>query len=110
MALHSYYFNEILNPHLEELLGCSNDRARATATDLLRYNNQLINRNTMKLTTIAKRLFDADTKKLVKANLLTKDLELTEDGRAELWAIIFQTNKEELVKVAGEILEQRKNN
>ena len=66
------------------------------------------NKETMRLTTIAKRLLDGDTKKLVKAGLLTRELELTESGRAELWAILFEANKDELVKAADKVLEQRK--
>ena len=70
-------------------------------------------RNMSKLTSIAKRLFDEDTKKMVKAGLLTNDLQLTDKGESELMAIVFQANKDALVKAADEIIacrEQKKLN
>ena len=60
-----------------------------------------------KLTALAKRFLDADTKKLIKAGLLNKDLSVTSQGEWEINALLIQKYKEELVKVADEIISER---
>jgi hypothetical protein len=63
---------------------------------------------TMKLNALANRLFDKDTKALIKAGLMQTDGDLTAEGRAELDAIVFLANKEALVKRAEERIEEMK--
>lgn len=53
-----------------------------------------------KLTTIFKKLVDADTAALVQAGYLNEDLELTSDGASELQTISFIANKAALVDAA----------
>lgn len=57
------------------------------------------------ITALGKRLFNADTKKLIKAGLLNRDLSLTERGRVELNALLLQQCMKDMVKVADEILD-----
>ncbi len=62
----------------------------------------------MKLTTLAKRLFDSDTKALVKGGLLNKDLSVTDRGRAAIDAIVLEKFKSEIVEIANERIEEDK--
>lgn len=62
----------------------------------------------MKLNSMMKKLLDEDTKKLIKASLINGDLELTEEGRDALQAIMFEEKKAELVKLAEEKIAEEK--
>ena len=64
----------------------------------------------MKLNNMMKRLLDSDIKKLIKANLINGDLQLTDTGKEALNAILFEVNKAELVKIAEEIITEEKEN
>lgn len=57
---------------------------------------------TMKVSSLFKRLVDADTQALVKAGYLNNNLELTDEGENALMAILFEANKPALVKLANE--------
>jgi len=61
---------------------------------------------TMNLNTMMKKLLDKNTQKLVKAGYINGDLELTREGNEALTAILFEQNKEELVKLAEEKLKE----
>lgn len=61
-----------------------------------------------KLSATLKRLLDAGTKKLVKADFLDNELALTREGRRALWAILLEENKDSLVAVAEELIEEAK--
>lgn len=61
-----------------------------------------------KMSSIMKRILDADTRKLVEAGLLTKDLELTSEGKEALVSLMFEQNKADLVKIAEDILSEEK--
>ena len=54
-----------------------------------------------KITTIMKKLLDADTQALVKAGFLNSELDVTIEGQNELNAILFNTNKAALVEAAN---------
>lgn len=53
---------------------------------------------------IAKKLLDADTKKLLQAELINGDLERTEEGTDALLDILFLEKKADMVAVADEII------
>lgn len=95
-----FYYNELQLVHVQ----ASSDIFWG-AVDLLNntphYKN---NKKTImqKISNYAKSILDADTKSLIKADFLTTDLELTCEGKAELEAIILQTNKAGLVASANE--------
>lgn len=74
------------------------------------YNWELVtNKNNMtKLNTMMKRVLDPQMRTLIKAGIINGDLEFTEEGRNTLFAILFAANKEELVKVAKEIIAEQK--
>ena len=61
-----------------------------------------------RLTTIAKRLFDSNTKTLIKGGLLDKDLSVTERGKAGIYALFIEEHMDELVKIAQERIEEDK--
>lgn len=75
-----------------------------TFTNLSLNNTKPMN----KLNSMMKRLLDADTQTLVKAGFINGDLELTNDGRNALWAIIFEQNKPALVAEATAKLAEEK--
>jgi hypothetical protein len=58
------------------------------------------NKKDMKLSALMKRILDKDTKTLIKAGFLDKNLELTKKGSDALEAILVEQNKEALVKLA----------
>ena len=58
----------------------------------------------MKINSMMKRLLDAKTKKLMKADILDGDLLLTQKGRGVLDAMIFEEYKDKLVAEAEEII------
>ena len=55
---------------------------------------------------LMKKLLDADTQKLVKADYINGDLELTEKGKNTIFEMIFLENKAELVKLAEEEIKE----
>lgn len=63
---------------------------------------------TMKVTNLVKRLLDADTQALVKAEYINGDLELTEKGQTELLSLVFLDKKADLVKLAQDELDESK--
>jgi hypothetical protein len=64
-----------------------------------------------KLNNMMKRLLDADTQTLVKAEYINGDLELTEKGRGALYSVLFADKKADLVALAqGELDEAKKSN
>ena len=85
--------------------------AASDIVDVFRYGAKTTytshHNKTMSLSAIAKRVLDSDLNTLVKAGLLTNELELTEAGRRELFAIMFEESKDELVEVAKKVLENR---
>lgn len=60
------------------------------------------------ISVIAKKLIDKDLRKLVKAGLLDECLNLTQEGKQEVWAILFDKFKKELVEAADEKLAEEK--
>jgi hypothetical protein len=70
--------------------------------------NNLTNKNRM--AKFAQRLMDKDTKTLMKAGYLTKDLSLTEEGQEALWSLVYETHKDAFVASAKEELEEQKDN
>ena len=56
-----------------------------------------------------KRLVDKNVQKLYQAEFVNGDLELTDEGREELLYILFEQNKEELIKRADEVIKEKKN-
>ena len=54
-----------------------------------------------------KKLVDADTQALVKAGYINGDLELTDEGKNELMALVFDANKAALVVAAQAKLTQK---
>ena len=62
----------------------------------------------MRITNLAKKLLDADTRTLIKTGYLNRDLEITEDGQDALLSILFTEKKAELVKMAQEEIEEHK--
>jgi len=59
---------------------------------------------------IANKILDTKTNRLVKAGLLDKELELTDEGRRAIASIIFDKFKPDLVKLAEEKLAHEKEN
>jgi hypothetical protein len=71
------------------------------------YDSQNNKKNNMnQLTSMLKRLLDKNAQKLYKVGFINGDLELTESGKRELWGIIFDTYKKELVEKAEEIIKE----
>jgi hypothetical protein len=70
------------------------------------YINKLNKNNMNQLTSMLKRLLDKNAQKLYKVGFINGDLELTESGKRELWGIIFDTYKKELVEKAEEIIKE----
>lgn len=62
----------------------------------------------MKLSAIARRMLDANTRTLVKAGYLDNELELTTEGEETLLAILTTANMEALVKEAKKEIRERK--
>lgn len=58
------------------------------------------------LTELAKRLFDADTKALIKAGYLNNDLTPTKDGEDALIALLIEKHKADYVAAAKEKIEE----
>lgn len=57
-----------------------------------------------KVSTMMKKLLDADTQALVKAGFVNGDLELTSEGTKQLQTILFVANKAALVEAAEEVI------
>ena len=62
----------------------------------------------MRLTNLAKKLLDENTRTLIKAGYIDGDLELTDDGQEVLLSILFAEKKEDLVKMAQEEIKDKK--
>jgi len=75
-------------------------------SNLEEYKLELINKTTTmkKISNFFKKLVSPEVARLSEAGLLDGDLELTEAGKNELLAIVFEDNKEKLVKRADEII------
>ena len=78
--------------------------------DLITSSDEINKQRTskMRLNSMMKRLMDPDVKKLMKAGLINGDLLLTEEGKDELTAIMFDEKKAELVKIAEEKIAEDK--
>ena len=61
-----------------------------------------------KLTPMLKTMLDKKGRTLYKAEFLNGDLELTEEGKGALMTILFEANKDELVKVAEDVIKESK--
>lgn len=61
----------------------------------------------MKLTNLAKKLLDKDTRDLIKAGYIDGDLGLTDEGREALFTILFTEKKVELVKMAQDEIKEK---
>lgn len=59
-----------------------------------------------KVSTMMKKLLDADTQTLVKAGYLNGDLDLTDKGKTALNTIVFMANKADLVVSAQEAIDE----
>lgn len=70
-------------------------------SDLIKINNSY-----NKPMSLFKRLVDKSIRILYKVNYLNGNLELTEKGKQELLSILFEQNKEELVKSAEKELKE----
>lgn len=64
------------------------------------------NKKDMNLSTLMKRVLDKDTKTLIKAGFLTKELVLTHSGKEALESLLVEQNKEALVKLAETAIEE----
>lgn len=60
------------------------------------------------LSAIAKKVFDADTRTLVKAGILDESLEITEEGTSFLLAQYLADNKKALALEAKKLLDEKK--
>ena len=61
----------------------------------------------MELSAFAKKIFDKDIRVLVKAGLMHPKLDLTVDGKMEIWALLYEQYKDQLVEVAKERLAEQ---
>lgn len=86
--------NETLYRMMEEIL--YNQRNMSNLVPVQANKNNKMS----KVGNMMQRLLDADTQKMVKAGFINGDLELTDNGKKVLWAIIFSANKAEFVKEA----------
>lgn len=81
-------------------------------TGLTVLNTKILNKTSnvmQKLNLMFKKLVDKDVQTLYKAGFIDGDLLLTSEGRENLFAILFEANKAELVKLAEEkIAEEEK--
>jgi len=64
----------------------------------------------MKQDKVTTQLLDKDTQTLLEAGLLDKDITVSNKGFKELINLLFITNKVELVKLAEEIIKEKKEN
>jgi hypothetical protein len=55
----------------------------------------------------AKKLLDKKTRTLINAGYMTRCIELTHEGKEAMWLILFEAHKEELVKMADEVIKER---
>ncbi len=92
-------YSSILIEGYSCLFSFYNDHLELVVENLI--NNKT---NLMKLNTMMKKLLDINTKKLIKAGILDGNLLLTDLGKEALQAIEVEANKEELLKVADEII------
>lgn len=80
-----------------------------SATDLGQYTIVLNQKNNSKmiqtLSSMLKRLLDADSQTLYKAGFINGDLELTDEGEKALMGILFDANKAALVVEAQAVID-----
>jgi hypothetical protein len=98
----SYYLKDCLNTPIitaEEFLEDKQPTAK---------QNNAVAKIMYKVSSMMKRMLDADAQTLYKAGYINGDLELTDKGRTALNTIIFVANKSELVKMAQEELDEEK--
>jgi len=62
-----------------------------------------------KLTSMMRKAFSPELQKLYKAGFINGDVEITEEGRSELWTLVFDAHYKELVVLAQEKLKEEKN-
>lgn len=72
------------------------------------FNIQTNNSIMGNLSKLAKRIFDKDTKTLIKAGYLNSDLSFTKEGEEAVMSILLEKNKADLVELANEELEEKK--
>lgn len=73
------------------------------------YSNESALNNIMaKVTNLAKRLLDADTKAFIEAGVLNKDLTLTDEGRLFLEEDYLEQNKKRLATKAKALVDETK--
>lgn len=72
---------------------------------ILLFKNPLTQK-TMKVTNLVKKILDKDTRTLVEAGFINGGLTLTDEGIEELMGLLFLENKEALVKIAKEKLNE----
>ena len=87
----------------EEGYGFSSDSLNSDNTIIIKTQKTMC----QKLNSMMKRLLDADTKKLIRADLINGALLLTDEGKEALISILFEQNKAELVKMAEEIIAEQ---
>jgi len=58
------------------------------------------------LSTLAKKLIDKDLRTLIKAGFMDDSLNLTQEGKQEVWALLYDKFKKDLVEAAEEKLEE----
>lgn len=61
-----------------------------------------------RISATAKKLFDADTKTLIKAGYLDNCLNVTQEGRDAMWPILMDAHKKDLVAAAKEQFAEEK--
>jgi len=71
-------------------------------------NNSQKEKRKMSLSIIAKKLFDADTRVLVKAGILDTDLSITEDGVDFVLEFLVTSFKKELADEAKKLIKEQK--
>lgn len=69
--------------------------------------NNSSNNKPMKVTSMVRRLLDKDAQTLVKAGFFNGDLELTDEGKKALFAIMLDANKAALVVEAQEVIDEK---
>lgn len=57
---------------------------------------------------LIKKVLDKDIRTLIKAGYLDSNLNLTVEGKQEVWALLYDKFKKELVEAASEKLKEEK--
>lgn len=63
-----------------------------------------------RISTMMKKLLDADTQKLIQAGFIDSELDLTSEGATQLNIFLFMANKADMVKLAEEAIAEREKN